>query len=342
MACATILFDCECDVAAFALGISRVDGIQSLQMCYDVLGAPFLLMSKALRKFPNLRSIHVEDGGNMENFSDTKSGFLSQIRDASPDLSRAVAKAVPGWRRWLRDLLNGPDGIRVTVDFWLVPPIDDALETSARAVSFSSGTQTLTGTYHGVRFSLQQQLVPANGRQEDVMQDHTGSESEVWSVVRDYFSDVKISPGAYLSLFTMMDRTRGYNWNLRNECANLLPWAIGRVLLCEGDCAIVSCINAYDDDDDELLTWLSRAKPSPEELWQLWRRILRVQNPLVLKRPYKSAYLLVDSITDLVQYDVHHEYNFQREDGCTGEVVFDVEEHFFRRLFDPTVDWMTE
>jgi hypothetical protein len=56
---ATFKFGCACHVAIIAMGSSRVNSMEHLVIDVNLPTTPFLLMSKALRKLPNLKSIRV-------------------------------------------------------------------------------------------------------------------------------------------------------------------------------------------------------------------------------------------------------------------------------------------
>jgi hypothetical protein len=130
---ATIKFRCECDVATFATGKASVDRIQGLQIRERVVNAawtPFLLMSKALRRLPNLTSLQInmdeiDKDDEVFGVEDYWYGFefqhttlLEEMRSPCRNLRNAAGRAMASCQ-WLHDLIVQPDGLKITIDFRL-------------------------------------------------------------------------------------------------------------------------------------------------------------------------------------------------------------------------------
>jgi hypothetical protein len=166
------------------------------------------------------------------------------------------------------------------------------------------------------------------------MHHHAEAEDEVWQIVRDYFSDIRLSPKAYTALFGEMDREQAARTPLPQETRlRKLAWEIGHFLLpeySEGCCR--ECFAYAGPASPEARDPCDLSRPSEHaQRWNVWRRILRVENPMVLERPWRAAYELVDSIVGKAgDGSLNH---FQ----C-GWMNFDKQEHFFMRLFDPNVE----
>ncbi|KPI42385.1 uncharacterized protein AB675_9849 [Cyphellophora attinorum] len=357
--CATVLIACPVSLCVLQSGTYPLDRVQEFEL--DMTSRhdrpTFLLISRVIRRLPKLRLIRFVTRGPVLNFS--RWSLLAEIHDGTSELTRAVRKHL-STRYSVIDLLNeawltklvtdASDAnhvLEVEIKFslrseqlgpgnasncvLLTGPVG-ALELFNVPVVFSAKKQTLTGVHKDTAFSVPQQpLVPKEPHfhRADIYADNSQAESELWRIVDERFSNMKLTPRSTWQLHNLMNDNPEL---LRAGVAPVesmeasrdreLAWNIGKILY-----AVET--HALDDSCEECSDqFIDDVEFSPTDQYNIWRRVLQARSQPLRQRPWRVAYDLVAAV----------ENNAEEP----GYMMYEQQETFFTRLFDPKQKWVTD
>lgn len=346
---ACVVFHDRIDLAAIAIGSQNLHFVRSIHLrYYDITSIPSALISNILRKMPELKHLHISGayGPRRKSMHFKHFSFLSEAKDSTTALRKSAAKdfSLP----WLADIFdprvyssNSPPApwkqppkldIEFTLHHESVHSVQNhaglpgQLERFEVPATFSSDIWSVHGTHNNQRFTVEQDpfaimtlgihVLPIC---HNVLVDQSVQEKEVWAIMRTSFPDVALNPRISFILFHQMEWPPP-NESLGSRRARLMEkaWSIGAEIL--GEFEDFTCTSTRSDDEDEY-------SMTPEQLWDLWRRILHVSDERVLARSWKPAFLLVEDIDQGAQ---------------SAGLNYSQQETFFTRLFDPKKAWITE
>jgi hypothetical protein len=351
--CATVLVKCPISLGSLHLGAYPLDRIQRFQVHIDHAHQtpPFLLMSRILRSLPNLQSLRLIMAGPDLKISQPM--LLAETSVATSHLTRAAEKllhTISYDATWLlklvTDAIDPHYALNVEIEFYLRTEEDSDrifgrrrnifllhtavsnLEQFHVPVVYSVKTQTLTGTHKDTHFSIPQQpfnVARSHWAAQDVLADHSAAEDGVWNIVRGQFAHVKMSAHLVWRLYELMSEELFQSTNGSPPAdSEQLAWKIGLAVWESQDDAYLGDCPCYDEHYGSLECY----KPEPPQLYDIWRRTLKVDDQQVLARPWRTAYDLVGRI----------EARAERP----NEMDYEQQEAFFTHLFDPNRKWVDE
>lgn len=122
------------------------------------------------------------------------------------------------------------------------------------------------------------------------MDDPSEAERSVWTIVQDFFSDIRLNPQAIVALYSLIEPIDTVTSDTSPEQRNAkLVWDVGPKLMYEvwQDCASYdksgcSCNSPADLDFKKYFSLdMSR---------DIWIRILHVSDPVMLNRLFHAAF----------------------------------------------------
>lgn len=354
--CVSVTFKAESHLAALAVCTHATDGIQTIHFKMpNPTSIDFCMLSKTLRKLPRLKHLRISETSTWHfcgKMQFKHYSFLAEAKDPLTELQRCVEPFFKSLRSygqitWLVEIFdsrlystNSPstpwkEPPRLEIMFELSSEFvthaqnpagaEDAFEQFFKIpVVFTSDTWAVSGVHNGRQFEVRQASLAAMMEDvvstpisENILLNQSFQESEVWDIVDESFSDIVLHPKRIAALFEVMHAPPPLETAEQRKVRRMeRTWVIGLVLFAEYedfDC-ILGESDENEDEEHEGIT--------PEQLWDLWRRILCVKDQKLLARPWKAAFSLVEDIDKLNEPAVDLLMSYYKQ------------EVFSKRLFD--------